>query len=336
MDRFQAMQVFTAVVEANSFSQAAENLGLPRATVTTIIQGLEKRLQVRLLNRTTRRLSLTPDGAAYYERSVRILADVEDTESSFHEAARGPKGRLRVDVPPSIGRRILIPSLCEFHSRYPDIDLVIGMGDRPVDMVREAVDCVIRVGELQDSSLIARRIGTFQLVTCAAPAYLEKYGMPKTLEDLQHHIAVNYFSSRTGRTVDWDFVVDGAITDVQMQGSVAVNDSDAYVACGVKGFGLVQAARFMVLPHLESGELVEVLPQWSPAPLAINALYLQNRHLSPKVRVFVDWVGELFSACPLLSGCRTADGECHFAGKLAPGHTLRKLVEEQNLAERVF
>ncbi len=337
MDRFQAMQVFTRVVEANSFSQAAENLGLPRATVTTIIQGLERRLQVRLLNRTTRKLSLTPDGAAYYERCVRILADVEDTESSFHDVARGPRGRLRIDVPPSIGRLIIVPELCEFHGRYPDIDLVIGMGDRPVDMVREAVDCVIRVGELQDSSLIARRIGSFQLVTCAAPAYLEEYGTPQTLEDLRHHHAVNYFSGRTGRTIDWDFVVDGTIREVQMHGHVSVNDSDAYLACGMKGFGLIQTPRFMVLPHLESGALVEVLPQWSPAPLPISVLYLQNRHLSPKVRVFVDWVAELFSRCPLLSGCQSLDGkECHFVGSQVPGNTIRRLVEEQNLAERVF
>ncbi len=149
MDRFQAMQVFTRVVDANSFTRAADSLGLPRATVTTIIQGLESLLKVRLLNRTTRRLSLTPDGAAYYERCVRILADVEETEGSFHDAARGPKGRLRIDVPAPIGRLILIPSLCEFHTRYPDIDLVIGMGDRVIDMVQEGVDCVIRVGELR-------------------------------------------------------------------------------------------------------------------------------------------------------------------------------------------
>lgn len=336
MDRFQAMQVFTRVVEANSFSMAADNLGLPRTTVTTTIQNLEKRLQVRLLNRTTRRLSLTPDGAAYYDRCVRILADLEDTEASFHDVARGPKGRLRIDVPASIGRLILIPKLCEFHERYPDIELVIGMGDRPVDMVREAVDCVIRLGDLQDSSLVARRIGTFQGITCGSPDYLAEYGTPKKLEDLNNHHAVHYFSSRTGRTIDWDFVIDGVTTEVKVKGVVSVNDADAYVACGVQGFGLIQAARFMVLPQLESGQLVEVLPQWSPAPMPISALYLQNRHLSPKVRVFVDWVAEIFSRCPLLSGCHSQEGqECEFATKPA-GHTLRSLVEQQNLAERLF
>ncbi|MDQ8036978.1 MAG: LysR family transcriptional regulator, partial [Pedobacter sp.] len=253
MDRFQAMQVFTRVVDTSSFSLAADNLGLPRATVTTTIQNLEKRLQVRLLNRTTRKVSLTPDGAAYYERAMRILADVEESESSFNDVTRGPKGRLRIDVPASIGRLIIIPKLCEFYTRYPDIELVIGMGDRPVDMVREAVDCVVRLGELQDSSLIARRIGTFQGVTCAAPEYLAEYGTPQTLEDLNQHHAVHYFSSRTGRTIDWDFVIDGITTEVKVKGVVSVNDADAYVACGLQGFGLIQAARFMVLPHLESG-----------------------------------------------------------------------------------
>ncbi|MEC5399005.1 LysR family transcriptional regulator [Uliginosibacterium sp. H1] len=336
MDRFQAMQVFTRVVDANSFTAAADSLGLPRTTVTTTIQGLEKRLNVRLLNRTTRRLSLTPDGAAYYDRCVRILADLEDTESSFLDVTRGPRGRLRVDVPPTIGRQILIPYLCEFHTRYPDLELVIGMSDRPVDMVREAVDCVIRVGELQDSSMVARRIGTFQGVTCASPSYIARHGAPKTIEDLQQHKAVHYFSSRTGRNIDWDFVIDGEIVEVKMQGVVSVNDGDAYITCGVKGFGLIQPPRYMVADQLASGELVEVLPQWSPSPMPISAVYLHNRHLSPKVRVFVDWVAELFQQCPLLSGCTMdANAVCEFAGKPS-GHTLRSLIEQHNIAESVF
>ncbi|MDQ8024224.1 MAG: LysR family transcriptional regulator [Moraxellaceae bacterium] len=336
MDRFQAMQVFTRVVDANSFTAAADSLGLPRTTVTTTIQALEKRLNVRLLNRTTRRLSLTPDGASYYDRCVRILADLEDTEATFLDVNRGPRGRLRIDVPPTIGRQILVPYLCEFHTKYPDLELVIGMSDRPVDMVREAVDCVIRVGELQDSSMVARRIGTFQGVTCASPAYIARHGLPKTIEDLQQHKAVNYFSSRTGRTIDWDFVIDGEVVEVKMQGVVSVNDGDAYITCGVKGFGLIQPPRYMVSDQLASGELVEVLPQWTPSPMPISAVYLHNRHLSPKVRVFVDWVAELFQQCPLLSGC-TMDTSvnCEFATKPG-GHTLRSLIEQHNIAESVF
>ncbi|CAL95184.1 LysR family transcriptional regulator [Azoarcus olearius] len=332
MDRFQAMQVFTRVVDANSFSRAADSLGLPRATVTNIIQNLERLLQVRLLNRSTRRLSLTQDGAAYYERCVAILADVEETESSFRDAASGPRGRLRIDVPASLGRLVLIPRLCDFHTRYPELEIAIGMTDRPVDMVREAVDCALRVGHLPDSSLVARRIGTFFLVTCAAPSYLERHGEPRTIAELANHSAVNYFSSLNGRTLDWDFVVDGHVTEVKMKGVVSVNDGDAYLACALQGFGMVQMPRFMALPHLESGALREVLPQWSPAPMPISAVYPANRHLSPKVRAFVDWVAELFAACPLLGGTAAVDYCCSYEGKPA-GNTLRSVVEQHNLAE---
>ena len=207
------------------------------------------------------------------------------------------------------------------------------MNDRPVDLVGEAVDCVIRVGDLQDSSLIARRIGTFQGVTVAAPSYLARCGEPKTIEALRQHTAVNYFSSRTGRNIDWDFVIGGNITEVSVNGLVSVNDADAYVDLALQGFGLIQIARYMVMPHLESGALVEVLPQWTPAPMPISAVYLQNRHLTPKVRVFVDWVAELFGRCPLLSGCTMAGNEkCEFSGKHS-GNTLRTLVEQQNIAE---
>ena len=301
MDRFQAMQVFTRVVEANSFTRAADALLLPRTTVTTIIQSLEKHLGVRLLNRTTRRLSLTPDGAAYYKHSVRILAEVEETEAYLQDVAGHPQGRLRIDVKPSIGTLVLIPALCDFHERYPDVELAIGLSDRKVDLVQDAVDCVIRAGELEDSSLVARRIGTVERMTCAAPCYLERYGTPQTLDDLQRHQAVHYFLG-PGRNHGWDFLVDGQPQHVDPPGIMSVNEWSAHLACGVQGFGIIQTARFMALPHMYKGELVEVLPQYRPAPVAISLLYLQSRQLSPKVRAFSDWVAELFARCPLLSG----------------------------------
>ncbi|WP_321786123.1 LysR family transcriptional regulator [Paraburkholderia sp. J94] len=319
MDRLQAMQVFTRVVDTNSFTRAAETLDMPRASVTTIIQNLEAFLGVRLMHRTTRRLSLTPDGAAYYERCVRILADVEETEQTFQDRNRKPHGKLRIDMPGSIGRLIVIPSLCEFHTRYPDIDLQLGLSDRPVDLLQEGVDCVVRVGALQDSSLVARRIGLFEGVSCAAPSYLESHGMPKTLEDLQEHRAVNYFSSRTGRVIDWAFLVDNKEVEVKLKSMVSVNDADAYVTCGVEGFGLIQAPRYMVLPLLKSGQLVEVLPDIKPLPMPISAVYPHSRHLSPKVRVFVDWIAEVFDRCPLLSGRASLDKAC----------TLRTLEERE-------
>jgi LysR family transcriptional regulator, regulator for bpeEF and oprC len=302
MDRFQAMQVFVRVVDSNSFSKAADMLDMPRASVTTVIQNLEALLGVRLLQRTTRRLNLTPEGAAYYERCVRILADVEETESSLAYGSRPPHGKLRLDMPGSIGRLLLLPALSDFRIRYPDIELMIGLGDKPVDLIQEGVDCVIRVGSLDDSSLVARRVGIFRTVTCAAPAYLEKFGEPETLADLEQHVAINYFHSRSGRMRNFDFIVDGESIEVKMAGMVSVNDADAYLTCGLEGFGLIQLASFMVLPYLRSGRLKEVLPQWRPLPIPISAVYPHNRHLSPKVRVFVDWVAENFERCPLLSG----------------------------------
>lgn len=304
------MQVFTRVVDTNSFTRAADLLNLPRASVTTIIQNLEAFLGVRLLQRTTRRLNLTPDGAAYYERCIRILADIEETESAFTDGAKGPRGKLRVDMPGTIGKRIVLPSLAQFRARYPDIDLQIGLGDKPVDLIQEGVDCVIRVGTLQDSSLVARRIGVFQGMTVGSPDYFARYGEPKTLEDLERHVAVGYFSTRTGKLKDETFVVDGKPVDVKMAHSVAVNDAEAYLQCSMEGLGLAQIARFMALPYIREGSLRETLPNWTPLPKPISAVYPHNRHLSPKVRVFVDWMAELFERCPLLSGQEDAEDRC--------------------------
>ena len=314
MDKLHAMRVFVRVVEANSFTKAADTLGLPRASVTTTIQNLEASLGIRLLQRTTRKLNLTLDGAAYLEGATRILQELEEVESSFTSARKTPRGRLRVDMPGSIGRLLIIPAIHEFHRAYPDIELMLGLSDRPIDLIQEGVDCVLRVGELQDSSLIARRVGAFRPVTCASPAYLAAHGMPKTLDELQSHVAVKYFT-RTGKVHEPSFEQDGVEREVKMPGTVSVNDADAYVTCGVEGLGIVQPPRFMALPHLHSGALVEILPDWRPALMPISALYPQNRHLSPKVRVFVDWVAELFERCPLMQGedlpidaCR---GEAH-------------------------
>jgi LysR family transcriptional regulator for bpeEF and oprC len=331
MDRLQAMKVFSRVVETNSFSRAADTLDLPRASVTVIVQQLEAHLNTRLLQRTTRRLNLTPDGAAYYERCVRILADIEETESSFATTARGPRGKLRVDMPGAIGRLIVMPQLDAFHARYPDVELMLGFGDKPVDLIQDGVDCVIRIGTLQDSSLVARRIGVYQGVTVASPDYLERHGEPETIEDLQQHVAVNYFWGSTGRLMDMTFVVNGETVEVKMRGSIAVNDAEAYMATGLKGVGLIQAARFMALPHLRSGELVEVLSQWKPLPLPISAVYPHNRHLSPTVRAFVDWVAELFERCPLLSGQKDAEDRCLPVS--APATNLPVLAEHAGLAE---
>ncbi|TKC79193.1 LysR family transcriptional regulator [Trinickia terrae] len=310
MDIALAMRVFARVVETKSFTRAAETLDMPRARVTVIVQGLEAHLRTRLLQRTTRSLNLTPDGAAYYERSVRVLADIDDIESSFLGKERAPRGKLRVDMPGAFGRLIVMPALGGFHERYPDIDLMLGLGDKPLELVQEGIDCVVRIGTLQDSTLVARRVGVYQGVTVASPAYLRKAGTPRTLDELANHRAVNYYWGRAGRIMPLMFEKDGEVVEMRMQGSVAVNDAEAYLLSALNGLGIVQGSRFMALPYLESGALVEILPQWKPPTLPISVVYPHNRHLSATVRAFVDWIADLIRHHPLMSSTPEADARC--------------------------
>ena len=217
------------------------------------------------------------------------------------------------------------------------MQLALGISDRPVNLVEQGVDCVIRIGELKDSSMVARRIGTFESIICAAPNYLARAGEPQTIDDLTKHQAVHYFSSRTGRAYDWEFIIDGVHTAVKLKGSISVNDGDAYLACGLQGFGLIQTPRFMALNHLASGALRQVLPDTISAPMPISVVYPHNRHLSSKVRVFVDWVADLFMGCPLLGNGvpGSMENRCGFAGEPAD-NTYRAVIEQNNLVESVF
>jgi LysR family transcriptional regulator, regulator for bpeEF and oprC len=253
-----------------------------------------------LLNRTTRRISLTPDGAAYYERCIQILADVEAAENSLI-AGSIPTGKLRVDMPGSLGRSIVVPALPDFQARYPGIDLMLGLGDKDVDLVREGVDCVVRIGELPDSSLVARRLGSLEMVTVASPGYLRQHGTPSTIRDLESHVAVNYLSSRTRSFISMHFVVEGKRTEVRMRSSLATNEADAYVGCAAMGLGIIQIPLFLAHSRLARGELVEILPDSRPAPLPISVVYPHHRHLSPQVRTFVDWIAERFEQSPLFN-----------------------------------
>jgi LysR family transcriptional regulator for bpeEF and oprC len=307
MDQLQLMQVFTQVVDTNSFSRAAEILNMSRASVSTAFQRLEAHLGGRLMHRSTRRLTLTPDGTVYYERCVRILADIEEMDASLQSLNRKPHGKLRISLPGPIGRLVVIPSLSEFHARYPDIDIQLDLTEREVDLVQEGVDCVVRLGALEDSSLVAKRIGLLEGVTCASPDYLKRAGVPRTLNELKSHRMVSYYANRMGRALDLSFVVDRREVEVRMQGTVSVDDSDAYVACGFAGFGLIQPPRFMVSGHLQRGTLIEVLPEFRPRPMTISILHPQNRYLPPRLRVFKDWITEIFDRCPLLMGLARVD-----------------------------
>ena len=303
MDQIQSMRVFARVVEAGTFTKAAESLELPKGTVTRLVQHLEARLKVKLHNRTTRRVTVTPDGAAYYERTARLLNDLDDIEASMANAQANPSGRLRVDVGSSVARLIIIPALPEFYRRFPEIQLDLGVSDRPVDIISDNVDCVIRGGELIEQSLVARRIGNLALITVATPGYLQKHGTPAhpdELDGLKHH-TINYFSPRTGRPFPHVFEKDGETLEIAGRYQLAVNESNAHTAAVLAGLGVSQAALFAVAPHLASGELVEVLPGWKHPPIPIHVVYPPNRHLSAKVRAFVEWTADLFAAHPLMA-----------------------------------
>lgn len=298
MNKLQAMEVFVHVVDAGGFSRAADNLQLPKATVSTLIQGLEQALSVKLLHRTTRQVTVTADGAAYYERCIRILSDVRDAEESLSQNRLNPSGRLRVEAPTGLASEILIPALPGFFARYPGIQLDLGSTDRTVDLIEEGVDCAVRGGELGDSTLIARRIGVVNFVTCAAPSYLEKYGMPEHPNDLLRHRCVNYFSASSGKTMEWNFVRGNERIDLPLPGFIALNDSNAYVRAGLTGLGIVQMTDYLLETHVHEGRMVQVLPDWGTDPLPVHVVYPQNRHLSAKMRVFVEWVAELFDNHP--------------------------------------
>lgn len=295
LDRLRSMQVFVRVVETGGLRKAAETLSLPPSAVTATIQKLETYLEVKLLNRTTRSIALTADGEAYFERCQRILAEIEETEAALRNDRKRPRGKLRIDMPGSIGTDLVIPRLRDFTDIYPEIELAIGLSDRLVDLIQDGVDCVIRTGELQDSSLVARRIGTYQWLTCAAPAYLERYGEPRDVGALDRHRSVGYFSSRTGRIEPWIFTADGVATPIAVPSSVSVNETSGYLALGLEGFGLIRLADYIVEPHLRSGRLREVLREARPAPVPISILYPPTRHLAGPVRAFVDWASALFA-----------------------------------------
>ncbi|BAL24887.1 LysR family transcriptional regulator [Azoarcus sp. KH32C] len=295
MDQFQALRVFARVVEAGTFTKAADSLGMPKPTVTKLIQSLESHLRVKLLNRTTRRVTVTADGAAYYERTARLLTELEEIDASLSNAQASPKGRVRIDVPAVLASRIILPALHTFHARYPDIQIDMGVGDRLVNLIADNVDCVVRGGNIIDESLVARRISQVEFMTCATPGYLATYGVPTHPSELDGpHRVVGYFSAGTGRISPFEFERDGERIEIVGNYGVAVNDSNAYLAAGLAGLGIIQSGASVLQEHVKTGELVPVLEDWTTPGLPIYVVYPPNRHLSAKTRVFVDWIAELF------------------------------------------
>ena len=293
MDRFDAMRVFCRVVERRSFTLAAEDTGLPRSTVTDAIKQLEARLGVRLLQRTTRHVSPTLDGEAYYQRCLRILSDIEDAEGAF--AGAKPKGVLRVDVHGTLARHFVLPNLPSFLETYPDIEFQMTEGDRFVDLIREGIDCVLRVGTLQDSDMIGRRVAMLEEATLAAPAYVKRLGMPMHPETLDGHRMVGFRSSATGGLLPLEFTVDGLVREITLPATISVNAAESYFAAAKLGLGLIQVPRYHAEDALRSGELLHVLREFPPTRTPVSMLYPRNRQLSPRVRVFIDWLIKVFA-----------------------------------------
>jgi DNA-binding transcriptional LysR family regulator len=292
MDRFDAMRVFTRVLERRSFTLAAEDLGLPRSTVTDAVKQLEARLGVRLLERTTRQVSPTLDGEAHHRRCLSLIADLEDAEGAFGGAR--PKGLLRLEVQGTLARHFLLPNLPAFFVDYPDIEINMSESDRWIDLIREGVDCVLRFGHLPDSDMIARQVVVLERLTCAAPDYFERYGTPVDPGALDGHRMIGLRSLTTGRLRPMEFMIGDTKREITLPAIMSVTGPESYLATARLGLGLVQVPRFHAEADLARGGLVQVLPDCPPPTVPVSLLYPRNRQLSPRVRVFIDWLVRAF------------------------------------------
>ncbi|WP_024870829.1 LysR family transcriptional regulator [Tolumonas lignilytica] len=294
MNQIDAMQIYVSVAELSSFTLAAQSLNLPKSSISTAVQRLENMLGARLLHRTTRHVQMTQDGQVFYRRCKDILADMEDLQSLFQQDSTDLKGRLRIDMPMGIARTIIMPRLSEFMALYPNIDIEVSCTDRLVDVVHEGFDCVLRVGSLSDSTLIARNVGQLELLNCASPDYLSTCGTPQCLDDLAKHQLIYYVTTLGTKPSGFEYVEYPAktIRHVAMAGRVTVNNSDAYEAACLAGLGIIQAPRIGMQPHINRGALVEILPEYRAQPMPISLLYGNRHHLPKRVYVFMNWLEE--------------------------------------------
>lgn len=294
MDKISAMQVFVSVAELSSFSRTAERLGLPKGSVSGAIQQLENQFGTQLLHRTTRKVTLTQDGHRCYERCKGLLADIDELESLFRASGAPLSGRLRVDMPSGLAKIVIQQSLADFLAAHPELELELSSSDRRVDLIQEGFDCVVRVGTLQDSGLIARPLGQLQMINCASPAYLQKYGCPHNATDLQSHQMVHYQNAQVGQNDRFEFVTaQGDVQQVEMKGALTVNSTESYSAASIAGLGIIQVPIIGVQPALDAGTLVAILPQLSPPPMPVSLLYPHRRNLARRVQVFMDWMSDI-------------------------------------------
>lgn len=293
MDTHTAMQTFARVVELGSFAAAAAKLDQARSVVTRQIAFLEQKYGVRLLNRTTRKLSLTDAGQAFYDRIRPILAEVHDLEQALQTEGSSPSGRLRVSAPVSFGVLHLGPAIAEYIAAYPEVFIDLDLNDRIVDLVEEGYDVAIRIGALQDSSLVARALAPQELIVCAAPSYLAHAGTPARPEDLKHHRCLHYAYYSTGN--EWRFDRDGRTHMVRVPASLRANNGDVLRTVALAGHGIILQPGFLVGDDIKAGRLVPLLTDYTHQPINMYAVYPHRRHLSIKVRTFVDHLESRFS-----------------------------------------
>jgi len=290
-----AIRIFARVVETGSFTKAADSLEIPLATASKLVHALEAQLRIKLLQRTTRNVTVTADGAAYYDRTVHLVRQLDEVNNSFGANHARPSGKIRVDTSASLASSLLIPALPAFHARYPDIEIDLSVGDRTTPMMVENVDCAIRGGPLVDDTLVARPVGSAAFMTCASPAYLARFGTPLSPHDIKDaHRLVGFISARTGRLVPARFGEGDALVEVEPNAFLNVNEGNAHLAAGLAGVGIIHSFEFKVRPYLATGQLVPILEAWRPAAYPYHVVFPQNRHLSQRLRLFIDWLIETF------------------------------------------
>ena len=290
MDKLEMMKIFVRVCETESFTGAADSLNMPKASISNYVQRLETLLGTQLLHRTTRKVTVTQDGMTFYERCKDLLADVDDVETMFQSGQVNISGRIRIDMPTSLAKNVIIPLLPEFLKLHPGVEIELSSTDRKVDLIREGFDCVIRVGTLTDSGLVARKLGTYSMVNCASPGYIKKYGMPKKLEDLSKHLLVHYVSNFGGKPDGFEYRLEDKYMTAKVKGVITVNSIDSYTAACLADLGIIQVPLVGVSDFLKKKMLLEVLPKYKSEPMQVSLIYPQRRNMARRVRIFMDWL----------------------------------------------
>jgi LysR family transcriptional regulator for bpeEF and oprC len=292
-ERLDSLMIFVQAAKHLSFSGAARQLGMSPSAVSRAVQRLEDRLGTRLLNRTTRSLSLTEDGARFYESCWQILSDLDEAELALSHSQSVPSGVLRLNLIPSMGRMHLVPALAQFAKQYPDLKLEISLSDRRVDLIESRIDAVVRVGMSPDSTLIMHPLATARSVVCASPQYFERWGIPKTPEDLQHHCCINHVVQQTGRIREWQFQRNGQSISLDVSGTFTIDHAETATEAAIAGAGIIQLYNFVVGSAIKAGQLVPILQDYAPPGVPIAVIYTQKRYLSAKVKVFVEFITDL-------------------------------------------